>query len=43
MYTSTESGESYAWRRCLRSGSDNVGRWNTFPKYAAFSLRCVLD
>ena len=43
MYTSTESSLNYAWRRCLRSFSDDSGRWNTFPKYAAFSLRCVLD
>jgi uncharacterized protein (TIGR02145 family) len=43
-YTSTESG-SNAWRRCLTatdpSRTDKVGRWNTFSKNYAFSVRCV--
>ena len=42
MWTSSEAG-SYAWRRCLRAGDSNVGRWNTFPKSYAFSIRCVRD
>jgi uncharacterized protein (TIGR02145 family) len=42
MWTSSEAG-SYAWRRCLRTGDPNVGRWNTFPKSYAFSIRCVRD
>ncbi len=39
-WTATESG-SNGWRRCLRSGDSNVGRWNTFPKSYGFSVRCV--
>jgi uncharacterized protein (TIGR02145 family) len=42
VWTSTEDGD-YAWRRCLRSDSDLVGRWNTFPKTYAFSVRCLKD
>ncbi|HKK67155.1 MAG TPA: FISUMP domain-containing protein, partial [Bacteroidales bacterium] len=40
-YTASEYGSNYAWRRCLRSGDDNVGRWNTFPKTYGLSVRCV--
>jgi len=40
--TETESG-SYAWRRCLNGGDSRVGRWNTFPKTYAFSVRCIKD
>ncbi len=40
IWTSTEYG-NYAWRRCLRADSDAVGRWNTFPKTYAFSVRCI--
>ncbi|PLX12874.1 MAG: hypothetical protein C0594_01950 [Marinilabiliales bacterium] len=40
QYTSTESG-SNAWRRCLRTTSTNIGRWNTFPKTYGLSVRCV--
>jgi hypothetical protein len=40
FYTSTESG-SNAWRRCLSSSSPLVGRYNTFPKSYAFSVRCI--
>ncbi len=43
IWTSTEYGESYAWRRCLRASSPDVGRWNTFPKNYAFSIRCIKD
>jgi uncharacterized protein (TIGR02145 family) len=42
IWTSTESGQN-AWRRCLSSGSSLVGRYNTFPKTYAFSVRCVKD
>ena len=42
IWTSTESGGNNAWRRCLRSSS-NIGRWNTFQKTYAFSVRCVKD
>lgn len=40
VWTSSEYGE-YAWRRCLSSMDTKVGRWNTFPKTYAFSLRCI--
>jgi len=40
MWTSTEYGD-YAWRRCLDINSDLCGRWNTFPKSYAFSVRCI--
>ena len=42
MYSSTELG-TMAWRRCLGSVATTVGRWNTFPKDWALSVRCVLD
>jgi uncharacterized protein (TIGR02145 family) len=40
VWTSTEYG-SNAWRRCLDISSTMVGRWNTFPKSYAFSVRCI--
>lgn len=40
VWTSTEYG-TCAWRRCLNVNSDEVGRWNTFPKTYAFSVRCI--
>lgn len=40
-WTTTEAGPVYAWRRCLRTGDPRVGRWNTFPKAYAFSVRCL--
>ncbi|OQB81122.1 MAG: hypothetical protein BWX87_00907 [Bacteroidetes bacterium ADurb.Bin123] len=40
IYSSTEAG-SYAWRRCLSTNASTVGRWNTFPKSYAFSVRCL--
>jgi uncharacterized protein (TIGR02145 family) len=43
VWTSSESGSANAWRRCLDSYSPHVGRWNTFPKSYAFSVRCVKD
>lgn len=42
-WTTTESGSIYAWRRCLRAGDTRVGRWDTFPKAYAFSIRCLKD
>jgi len=42
VWTSTESGQD-AWRRCLEKGVSTVGRWNTFPKTYAFSVRCIKD
>ena len=42
IWTSTESGQD-AWRRCLDIGVSTVGRWNTFPKTYAFSIRCIKD
>ncbi len=42
VYTSSEYG-SNAWRRCLRSTSSQIGRYNTFPKTYALSLRCLLN
>ncbi len=41
-YTSTEFG-SNAWRRCLDVNASSVGRWNTFPKNYALSVRCITD
>ena len=40
VWTSSEYSE-YAWRRCLSSMDTKVGRWNTFPKTYAFSVRCI--
>lgn len=40
MYSSTPYS-SNAWRRCLRTGDNTVGRWNTFPKNYGMSVRCV--
>ena len=42
VWTSTDY-DNNAWRRCLSTYADNVGRWNTFPKTYAFSVRCVRD
>lgn len=43
IWTSTENlkDTNYAWRRCLSKYADDVGRWNTFPKTWAFSVRCI--
>jgi uncharacterized protein (TIGR02145 family) len=43
IWTSTENSKdtNYAWRRCLSKYADDVGRWNTFPKTWAFSVRCI--
>lgn len=44
MWSSTQAyNSSYAWRRCLRSYSTNVGRYDTFSKSYGFSVRCVKD
>lgn len=40
IWTSTEYGDN-AWRRCLNVNDSRVGRWNTFPKTYAFSVRCI--
>jgi uncharacterized protein (TIGR02145 family) len=40
-YTSSVYNTNYAWRRCLRTGYSTIGRWNTFYKTYAFSVRCV--
>jgi uncharacterized protein (TIGR02145 family) len=42
FYTSTESGSS-AWRRCVRDDASNIGRFNTYPKSYALSVRCILN
>ena len=39
--TATESGTSNSYRRCLRAGDSNVGRWDTFPKSWSLSVRCL--
>lgn len=41
FWTSSESGNSYAWRRCLDKYADDVGRYDTFPKSYGFSVRCI--
>jgi uncharacterized protein (TIGR02145 family) len=44
VWTSTEAEDTiYAWRRCLSNPDARVGRWNTFPKNYAFSVRCLKD
>jgi uncharacterized protein (TIGR02145 family) len=44
VWTSTEDEDpGYAWRRCLSKPDTRVGRWNTFPKNYAFSVRCLKD
>jgi uncharacterized protein (TIGR02145 family) len=42
VWTATEYADC-GWRRCLSKSASNVGRWNTFPKTYAFSVRCVKD
>ena len=42
VWTSTVSGPN-AWRRCLENGVSTVGRWDTFPRDYAFSIRCIKD
>lgn len=43
IWTSTTFGKDYAWRRCLDLYSDEIGRWNTFPKSYGFTVRCIKD
>jgi uncharacterized protein (TIGR02145 family) len=44
FYTSTEAANpNNAFRRCLRSDSSAVGRYNSWNKRFGLSLRCVLD
>ena len=40
MHSSSEFFNN-GWRRCLRTGDETVGRWNTFPKTFGLSVRCV--
>jgi uncharacterized protein (TIGR02145 family) len=42
IWTSTEYGD-YAWRRCLDTAQTTSGRFNTFLKTFAFSVRCIKD
>jgi uncharacterized protein (TIGR02145 family) len=42
VWTSTEFGDD-AWRRCMQTSVNTIGRWNTFPKTYAFSVRCIKD
>ncbi len=39
-WTSTESG-SNAFRRCIRSSSSEVGRYDSYPKSSGLSVRCI--
>ena len=39
-WTSTESG-SNAFRRCIRSSSSGVGRYDSYPKSSGLSVRCI--
>lgn len=41
IYSSSQSG-SNAWRRCLNNASSQVGRFDSFPKSYAMSVRCIL-
>jgi uncharacterized protein (TIGR02145 family) len=41
LWSSTESTSNLAWRRCLFTTYSTVGRYDTFPKYYGFSVRCV--
>ena len=44
FYTSTEAvNTNNAFRRCLRSDSSGVGRYNSWNKRFGLSLRCVMD
>ena len=43
LWTSTEYTNNFAWRRCFDKFANDVGRWNTFPKNYAFSVRCIKD
>ncbi len=40
LWTSNESADA-AWRRCLDIASQQVGRYNTFPKTYGMSVRCM--
>lgn len=42
LYTSSEAGNN-AWRRCFRTASTGVGRFDTYPKTYGFSVRCIKD
>lgn len=40
FYTSTMS-DNGPWRRCLQTGSSQIGRYDTYPKTYAMSVRCL--
>jgi uncharacterized protein (TIGR02145 family) len=42
FYTSTEAS-SGAWRRCLQKSNKKTGRFNSYPKTYALSVRCIKD
>ena len=42
LLTSTESLPNI-WRRCFRTTSTGVGRYDTYPKSYGLSVRCVFD
>jgi uncharacterized protein (TIGR02145 family) len=42
ILTSSES-EPNMWRRCFRTTSTGVGRYNTYPKTYGLSVRCSSD
>ncbi len=42
FWTSNEAGNE-AYRRCLSSSASDIGRYTSFGKYAAFSVRCVKE
>lgn len=41
LWTSTEFENDFAWRRCFEKFANDVGRWNTFTKKHASSIRCI--
>lgn len=40
-WTSSPYSTDFSWRRCFNVSDPTVGRWNTFPKTYAFSVRCI--
>ena len=44
FWTSTQADDTaYAWRRCFANNDPGIGRWSTFQKSFAFSVRCIKD
>ncbi len=45
IWASTEAmtypSETHAYRRCFRTASAGVGRYDTFPKQYSYSIRCI--